>query len=522
MSYRCPLCLEELQSKHTLISYCSVCDRAEEFRFIPDSLAGKLKCNKSKCQANRSITNGVFLAHIGCKATNPFWDENENQIIVPPETLDGKEIKDLSFVKGERSFAHWQIGLLNKASESKHHFASKKVENGVTQTQMKQISQIREMWFPAILLRATGENRPSATGARKKRFGQIVSLVGVISAGKTILALQALDKQGYLGYQATEKIELEDYVYSHHKEGESVQPIFDLLRIRSQMKTDHEFYMPLSTTRTSTNLYSVFFSPTEKASLTKAENENSAQQNRGLFDTLRNLNKKVDEKLDKIFGRNDSQGKPFYFTLAFYDVAGEDFERGVDIIEYVQNKTDKIALVIDATDLQDSRRNLAADEEDLKKRETATKRSWTENLGSLKKLEEKGKPFCVVLTKADLFIQYLKTNSFFDEEFKREFNDSFKDYRLGNQEKIRKLIAMWKAALSRIKINPYPHNLFDLLGELFSLKSKNPIFMVETINLPQPPNDLVTNAPVSYGLDSFVCWCLDVDRDEIIEEQKMP
>lgn len=512
MSYRCPLCLEELDSKHALVSYCSVCDTAEEFKFIPDSLASKLKCQKAKCQANRSITGGVFLAHVGCQAVNPFWDEAENQISVPSETLDGKEIT-LQFREGDISFTHWQINLLNKTGKSKHRFKSRKTENGVTQTQTKQISQIREMWFPAILLRATSEKRPSSNGSQK-RFGQIVSLVGVKSAGKTILALQALDKQGYLGYHAAEKIEMEDYVYSHHKRGETVQPIFDLLRIRSQMKIDQEFYMPLPTTRASTNLYSVFFSPTEKALLAKTAVAPSVVKSVGFFGKIKNLNKTFDDWL----GISDSTGKPFYFTLALYDVAGEDFERGADVIEYVQNKTDKIALVIDATDLLDSRRSIVSDDYFLK-REAEAKRSWAENLESLKNLETKGKPFCVILTKADLFIQYLKTNTFCDEEFKREFNDSFKDYRLGNQEKIRKLMTVWKAALSEIKISPYPHNLFDLLTELTSLKSENPIFMVETINLPQPPDDLVTDAPISYGLDSFVCWCLDVERDEIIGGQ---
>jgi hypothetical protein len=517
MPYRCPLCLEELGSKNSLISYCSVCDRAEEFKFIPDSLASKLRCRKAKCLANRSITNGIFLAHVDCKATNPFWDEDENQISVPPDTLDGKKIT-LQFTKGAKSFVHWQINLLNKTSKSGHQYTSRRSENGAVQTQKKLISQIREMWFPAILLRATGEKRTVAAG--KKRFGQVVSLVGVKSAGKTILALQALDKQGYLGYHTVEKIDIEDYVYSHHKKGETVQPIFDLLRIRSQMeRDDHPFYMPLPNTRASTNLYSVFFSPTEKAlRAAPAVVEQTNKEKVGLLEQFKKLNKKIDEWI----GTSDSTGKPFYFTLALYDVAGEDYENGVDAIEYLQNKTDKIALVIDATHLIDSRRSIAVDDDDFLRRQSLAKTGWTENLESLQNLEKIGKPFCVILTIADLFIQYLKTNSFFEDEFQREFVDSFNDYRLGNQEKIRKLLRMWKAALSKIKVDPYPHNLFDLLDELIALNAKNPIFMVETHNLPKPPDDLVTNAPISYGLDSFVCWCLGVERDEIIGGRTTP
>lgn len=193
--------------------------------------------------------------------------------------------------------------------------------------------------------------------------------------------------------------------------------------------------------------------------------------------------------------------KSFYFTLALYDVDGEAVEKEVEQIERIKNRVDKIALVIDAMDLLEVKTN--------------EKGILAEHRRGLKRLKELGgKPFCVILTKTDLFTQYLKNNPAFNAKVLQNWEDFFK----GDQTAIKGLLQYWKQIVTENPISADSQkNLLNFLSELISLENQTPIFMLATKNLPTDAEKMVEVQPFSYGLDTFVCWCLEIKREEIIE-----
>lgn len=495
MAYKCPLCLKELSVDDKLIRYCYKCDQADFVKGNAESLKINLKCKKPFCKANGLVEEGIYFAHLVCEKSNPFW--NGEKLNVPDNAkIDGIEIT-LPFPKGEPSFKHWQINLLSKTINSKVEAKISKTTNSngevKTVVETKKVSEVAEMWFPSVLLRAMEEKR---TG---KKLGQIVALIGTKKAGKTILALQALDEEGYTNPSLSEKIEIEDYIYCTRLGGVAIQPIFELLRLRNFMWANRPFYVPPPTIRETVNFYAAFFSPTKttlqkKEAAEEAAKSSSIEQAKGVWG-------KVVSLWEYLTGAPKDSKKPFYFTLALYDVAGEAVEKEVEQIEKIKNSVDKIALVIDATDLIE----IKGDEKGI----------LAEHRRGLKKLKELGdKPFCVVLTKTDLFAQYLKTHPAFNYEVEQNRQGFYN----GNQTVIKDLLENWKQTVAT-NSSPAnrPINLLNFLSDLISLDNQTPIFMVETRNLPTDAEEMIDAQPFSLGLDTFVCWCLEIGRDEIIE-----
>jgi GTPase SAR1 family protein len=486
MAYKCPLCLKQLTAKDKLIRYCYQCDTAKLITAQPESIAQNSRCSKNNCKSNNKIEQGIYFAHKGCKKANPFW--NGSALNVPENTrLDGIEIT-LPSEKGESKFKHWQINLLSRMIESKARIempTQNKQPNKIILSKMYSVKDVKEMWFPGLLLRATYEKRPD----KNKRFGQIVALIGSRNAGKTILALQALDNEGYVSYAENEQIRLQDYIYSNRREAIGIQPIFEILRLRSLMKENRPFYQPPPTTRFNANLYASFFTPTSKAFQTNESLGKSPSEN---------LLNRIVNWIKWAFGTTETTEIPFLFTLALYDVAGEDVQKEVVQIEEVKNSADKIALVVDMTDLLVSK--IKAND------------NLADHLRALRHLkDETEKPFCVILTKVDLFFAQCNLNA-----KSADTNLLKQTYFIGNQVAAKSLLESWKQHVLTLTTETEPLNLYGFLDELLSLDSGNPIFMVETKNLSDTEQEEIKNQPVSKGLDTFVCWALEIERDEII------
>jgi hypothetical protein len=484
MAYKCPLCLKRLTAKDKLIRYCYQCDMAKLITAQPESIAQNSKCSKNNCKSNNKIEQGIYFAHKGCEKANPFW--NGSVLNIPENTeLDGIEIT-LPFEKGEPKFKHWQIKLLSRMIESKARIEMPTQKKQRNNKRSVKVSSVKRMWFPGLLLRATYEKRPD----KNKRFGQIVALIGSRKAGKTILALQALDNEGYVSYTANERIQLQDYIYSKRREDLRIQPIFEILRLRSLMKENRPFYQPPATARFNTNLYTSFFTPTVKAFQTNESLGKSPSEN---------LLNRIVNWIKWAFGTTETTEIPFLFTLALYDVAGEDVQKETVQIEEVKNSADKIALVVDMTDLLVSKINAGDD-------------NLAGHLQALKHLkDETGKPFCVILTKVDLFFAQCNLNA-----QSADTNLLKQTYFIGNQFAVKSLLESWKQYVLTLTTETELLNLIGFLDEMFSLDSGNPIFMVETKNLSDTEEEEIKNQPVSKGLDTFVCWALEIERDEII------
>jgi len=488
MGYKCPLCLNELTVQDTLIRYCYQCDRADFVKVTSESLRSNLKCKKSSCPSHGQIEEGVYFVHLECEKPNPFW--NGQQLSIPSNTkIDGSEIT-VPFGDANNSynsFKHWQIKVFTQTIVS--------TARAVNGNEPQNVSAISEMWFPAELLKATGEKRMG------KKIGQIVALVGTKGAGKTFLALQTLDKEGYLhptNFNARmEKIE--DFIYSHNEESTTIQPIFILLRLRYLMFANIPFPALQPTPRTTLNFYTAFFSPTQKAIKQGEKQENQPElpeQTTGWW-KWNNIKNSVKEA----FASPSSSKKPFYYTLALCDVAGEDVKQEVKQIDAIKKGVDKIALVIDAMELEGK---------------IEREKMLSEHITGLEKLirNKKNKPFCIVLTKMDLFAQHLDDKMSFNYNIKQN-NQNFYG---GNQAVIKDLLGKWRENVLAENSGQPLINLLRLLNEMVLLGEESPIFMVETTNLPTDPNAIVELQPLSRGIDRFVCWCLEIEPSDIIEE----
>lgn len=470
MAYKCPLCLKMLNQNDELYRFCYQCETTRIFKFSEINLNNNITCSKKECRKSLKIVEEIFFAHKNCEKINPFWDGSN--LNVPPNTnLDGNKIS-LPFQYGEKSFQHWQIKLLTKLKETK---------STVKET-AQNVSEIKEMWFPGMLLRATNEKRNG------KRIGQIVSLIGTLKAGKTILALQTLDDEGYVSPHSKERIELVDYIFSQARRGLAIQPIFDLLRTRSQMKRNSAFFKPLPTTRENLNLYAVFFKPMAEPEGNKEKQPKAEKALSWGF---------ISGAIKDAFKEEDSS-QPFFYTLALYDVAGEDVANEVNHIDKIKQQADKIALVIDSTDLLENNGNP----------------NWGDNLAdtletlrSLKSNPEK--PFCVIFTKIDIFFQKLSSINFTDlEGFKKRLFE-------GNQKSIKEFLQARQPKIINIVNEHLNPTLGHLFRELLSLTENNPIFFIETSPLSENAVEHQTQ-PLSKGLDTFVCWALEISKSEII------
>lgn len=489
MAYKCPLCLKELGVTDKLIRYCYQCDLADFVKGNAENLGNSLKCKKANCKTHGQIEAGVYFAHLNCEKSNPFW--NGNTLNIPDNAaIDGIEIT-LPFSKGDKSFKHWQINLLNKTVNSG---AVAKSSN-----EKQNISEVNEMWFPALLLKSSQERRAG------KKTGQGVALIGTKKAGKTILALQVLDEEGYVSPNLNEKIEIEDYLYCTRLEGVTIQPIFELLRLRSAMWANRPFYVPPPTVRETVNFYTVFYSPTKAALEKKQTTETNGKsdligQAVDFTEKANSFWEKIVAKFKEIVGAPGNSKKPFRFALSLYDVAGENFEKEVEQIEQIKSGVDKIALVIDAADLVEN---------------SETQGFLAEHRRALKKLKDIGnKPYCVVLTKTDLFVKYLETIPYFNYEIGENRQQIYQ----GNQTIIKELLENWRKTIAaNADSENRPTNLLNFLNDLVALDAQNPVFMVETRNLPTDAEQMVEKQPFSMGIDNFVCWCLEIEREEIIE-----
>jgi hypothetical protein len=521
--YRCPLCLKELSSRDNLLRYCHACNEVSSFKFSAENVKNLVKCKNPNCSSDGKIAEGVYLSHQKCKALNPFWKTDKFEI---PDSLVGEQVT-LNFDKiGLQTFIHWENKMLGRISRIGEKSATDDDENkteGISEsptpeesipnasessdtTQLKGKS-VRWMFFPNLLLRATGEINPD----NEKRFGRLVALAGVPGAGKTILAFQALTRRGYLQPRSEDKIEIEDFIYSFPKEA-AVQSIFELLYIKSLMRDNQPFTEPESTVTKSNNLYTIFIKPTEKV----FEKKNSLPEPilpeniegkvepdaEGVISRIWNFIKRNARRMYEAYNRGPQTkkeiAKPFWFTLALYDVAGEDDNIIETNIETNENSVDKVALVIDATDF-------------IKREEDS---NLARTVRRLNRLRQNSKPFCVVLTKMDLFIKNFENPDLFLPDGMLDNKRSY----YSNQAEIKKFLVDFKQFCEKIESGSYPHNLSDLLSALISLKgSENPIFLLENTNLTDTPNAEVKQMPVSIGLDAFVCWCLEIERDDIIE-----
>ena len=513
MSFRCPLCLKLLNEREQMTRYCTEHpDRDETFPCFPHLLPHKIFCTADDCGSADEIERGVFLRHTGCEEHNPFWDGNK--VVVPGHADASQGAFSLDFGTGvdkSHRVQHWLLAVLRDLPGDKP-----------------------EMWFPLMLLRATGERNGRA------RVGRFIELAGAQAAGKTILAVQAMSPHGYAGGY----VDVGNFIFSR-REGDLSDPRFrafiETLHLSSLLQnSDHEIFVPRGTPPGPRNLKVAFFRPTDGLWMPLSESERNLKGHaKRLFKLfVRGAHKFLVVELHASFREitGAQSHRPYRHTLAFYDKSGEA-EENEDIM---RDTLDKVAVVVNAAEIfglktepvpaaaAETTNNVLEGIEDeidttkdpagkTKPQRRATEKSIKVAVQRLRKAAERKQLCYLVVTQLDLV--------------KKEIGD--KDWPIveelaGDLTRIGRDRGVFRRTLAGL-LPPRPSTAQRLVEKWLGprpvgnrkqlkerLKDVEEIFFVWTEDLPtsRTPTEQA-RLPVSRGLAKFACRCLDITWDQI-------
>ncbi len=480
--YRCPLCLKVLTRADKLVRFCTHHPDQVVTLECDDDLKVTAFCPRaSKC--NKTIQpQGVFLRHVGCTAQNPFPDKDA--------------------LKTAESIGNWQIKVLGQILER----TSSSVYGS-------------EMWFPLMLLRATAER--DETGRRR---GVLVGLGGARRAGKTILAMQAMDVQGYIrtsvqtdSTNQTTCLKIQDYIFSHHVEGAATNPMIETLRLRENMQRNRgKLSLPRGTQKTLGDLKAVFFKPVKELTAGEATqvpshgdelrsgtdtpriaNGGQMQATNRALSVGRKLLEYMREAADHINFDFNTPGvitSDYWYTVALYDTAGELSERDDHLLDRLDQVLDKAAIVVDAQDIFGQGEN--KDENSVAV--AVARLNLTSQVEHLKT--------CLIVTKLDCVVERMM------DEWSVNIAEVAHTLGIGKSEE-RELLAKWLTTNKHARNN-------ELLAFVKNKEAVDAVFFVWTENLPAS-QDLTEqeDQPVSHNLDRFIAWCLGVEWSRLCSKQ---
>lgn len=487
MSYKCPLCLTELAEGDRLVRFCTdhpqLSPTTVTLHDSEENLPDEIYCPGGDARCNSAIYPGVFLRHVGCEAIHPFSDGRESDVPGSGHTAASQSnntgdeniidsVTDYQLPTGQKiKVTHWEIGMLRLVPPS------------------------AEMWFPLMLLRATGETYRSNNG-EKARIGVLVELAGARRVGKTVLAMQAMEYEGYVPGTSSDgrHVEVTGFMFSRLPPGKTglTNPFLATLYYNNlMMRNDSGLFLLDETERMPGDVKAAFIAPSKETSTREFTSINTSAPPR------------ADRKLIKAVGSNIWQlikgvveifkprigPYPFWFTVAFYDVAGESFRFGDVTPDFIEKSIDRVAILIDA-------------EETFGETKTSSIAIANERIGRV--TGQRQMPHCLVVAKLDLIMDRLS----FEEKHKVELiaEDLSKDY----SSEARTLLTSW---LSRRKDDESIKQLSNRLSKI------EKIFFVWTKNLPKVTSQDAaqdsTRQPSSYGLAKFICWCLNIGWNDL-------
>ena len=519
-----------------MIRYCVPDKSAETVAFDEDMLAdnkfsNSFFCQVPGCKANNvasGVVDGVFLSHVGCEALNPFWKPDTGRVEIPGGTDDGDYVKI-----GDMEIKHWEIGVLREICNSTYPG-----------------NKYRHMWFPLMLFRAMA--RPEGT----RGFGSIVALVGGREVGKTILAMQAMDKQGYMRTGLNGRnVRIADYVFSRLLPGQtwSSNPWFDTLYLRHQLYDDLPYlFRPAGNLRVAGDLKAVFIEPSSRLDGNRTGSDHNTSQNisNGMKSKARRAVKsgfglksvvsfvKYFVAAASTFGPeepapNQAVQSPWH-TVMFYDSAGEGADFNDSIIRNILRCADKKAILVNANEIFEPN----VDEKTI--RVAHARLNDLRNQGNNQNL-------CLVVTQLDNVLRRLGPDAEKIKTIAENLEDSDETRRHAELKEARALLRAWlrKKGYTTAKKQDFALDLVEF-EEIFFLWTENlpplnPAEFKEWLEKktnaaveakPAQPGEPPAEAgkprkarrrdstqPESYGLAKFVCWCLDIKWSDINKER---
>ena len=455
MQLRCPLCLAPVVKGTRFLRVCAkhhassgLAGEVEVAGDAAEQLLDRLRCPVVGCPSNRGIFYpAVYVCHVGCpEGKNPLAGS-----MAPgagPRTFRAPHPKG----RGSEPVGHWQASLENLVAES-----------------YLPGPPPAEMFFPVALLRATG--RTAGEGGAG-RTGVMVELSGPTKVGKTLLAMQALDLQGY-GKLITREVGklVGDFIYcSPEPPGSSTpgQTYLQTLKMRELMEKNRVFHDWLDgTPERPRNVKAAFFSRSPVPRSAEEPEKGFATELAGAWDLIRTMGRRA-------FGSGTARADAS--TIVFYDLAGETSEGAAHVRTRDHEKSvDVMAVVAGFPDVAADPPNLG----DVKGRLGEASR-WKEA-----RLRD-GVRCCLVLTKLDLL-----SCPEVDAAFRARL-------RKGPRSADRALLLELVETMRSTRPHPNFDELADLLGPGGPVSD---VFFVWTENIE-------TDSPQSHGLEDFVVWCL--------------
>ena len=495
MSYKCPLCLIPLGNGVRLQRYCVKHGVGIEFNCDSRTLRAETYCSERGDNCNETTDGGVFFRHIGCPHKNPFWNTEKSVVEVPGEAEETSALFQLDFATSrERAITvqHWLLGVLRLVPE-----------------------EWPEMWFPAMMLRATAE-----MSSLWKRVGVLVELAGAKESGKTILAMMSMNEHGYtLANGTSHEIEVRDYIYSSHKNEGQFRRYVETLHLSTLLKDGQRkgLFLPQGTFR-SRNVKVSFIKPSKNWQVPTDDDVDEDFRwpkrfaMKALF-AVPNIAKRIVSETGLVLWQimHTANSYPFWYTVVLYDTAGEandarDMQRELDAI-------DKVAIVVNAGEIFGlSQKVNVADEGKDGESDEFEEDDEIESGGAIE--DQSIKTACDRIAKGVDRKQKLYLIVTQMDRIKEQIEDDWQRVEaiadsIGSKKLNREAKGMLSEWLSR---SPAPH-ASDLKNKLRLVKD---IFFVWTEDLPKSlVPERQAKMPRSRGLAKFICDCLDVKVSQI-------
>jgi hypothetical protein len=481
--------LKPLTEKERLTRHCTYHpDRDDTFNCYAYDLPNKIFCPIAECKSVDEITSGVFLRHVRCEETSPFWDGKE--LVIPGEAHEGRILVSLDFGTGKDQsiyVRHWLFDVLRD---------------------LPRLGP--EMWFPLMLLRATGES------SGLSRVGRFVELAGAMAAGKTVLALQAMSPNGHAGRH----VEVDNFIFTRRPDilaGRTYTSFAEILHLSDLLQRSNlKLFSPAGTPPGTRNMRVAFYRPSEEFGLQLNDGDrNVAGYTKRMFrlgwrKVERFFRDDLPASFKEIFG---SQGvHPYWYTLALYDKSGES-EEDADIM---RDTLDKVAVVVNAAEIF----GIKIVEDPKTGEKYATEKSIEVAVQRLRRAAERKQLCYLVVTQLDLVENQIGKA---DWATVRELADG-----LTNIGRDRGVFRRTWARLVPPRPSPAQQLLESWLGPQPTgnrrqlkerLKDVEEIFFIWTDDF--PASRLPTKQdrlPTSHGLAKFVCRCLDIRWNQIGKE----
>lgn len=473
MILRCPLCLKQVtDSGEKLVRFCSrhPGQSVEVELSGPDH--GALVCPECQDGDADSFLHGVFCRHVGCVAKNPYWKNTEKRVVVP-QTVRFSLLGGAGNVENV-DVRHWELSILRSIAESQD-------DNPI-------LASSGEMWFPVALLWASRREVPQGKKAA------LVELSGPKSVGKTVLALMALDYEGYVGSPnqrdpltrgvLTRLANLDHFVFEPSREGETSPDRWnELLYLRSLMEVNEQIPNWPAHTAVSIpgNIKAVYFGPPRKQ---QGANGFSTRTSETFVEQFLRALAQIARAIAEILtGGGNHDWRPRGSVVCFYDTAGEQSEDpGHPGLMRLDDKVDVVAVLVDAQDFTfaGGPRN-----------HPSTIARAVQRLRAVRSRE--GLRTCVVITKTDTMFAPLGEKG--TSTLTRLTVD-----RSAHEGGARG----WLKYHLRRTQNDEEQALLQLLNQ----EEVDDVFLVWTVGI-----EPIAKVPHSFGIARFVAWCLELDVD---------